>query len=84
MSAPAFEEELRQHLSDAPNIIIDFKEVGYISSAGIRVFLAAENTLEKQGGQMKLIHVNEQIIEIFEIVGFMDVVTVEQQNGPRA
>lgn len=77
MSAPIFEEEFSRHLSDGTDIIVDFKEVSYISSAGIRALLATENALEKRGAKMKLIHVNEHIIEIFELVGFMDVITVE-------
>lgn len=77
MSSPVFEKELRAHLAGADSIIVDFEQVNYISSAGLRVFLAVENTLEERGAEMKLIHVNEHIIEIFDLVGFMDVVSVE-------
>ena len=56
---------------------MDFSEVNYISSAGLRVFLAVEQYLGKQGAEMKLIHVSESVMEIFELVGFLDVVTVE-------
>ena len=77
MTSPIFEKELRQQLSGVDSIVVDFEKVNYISSAGLRVFLAVENTLEEKGAEMKLIHVNEHIIEIFDLVGFMDVVTVE-------
>lgn len=77
LTSPVFEEEMRGHLDDAPCIIVDFAQVKYISSAGLRVFLALEQYIEDRGGEMKLIHVNEHIIEIFELVGFLDVVTVE-------
>ena len=77
MTSPVFEKELREHMSGVESIVVDFEKVNYISSAGLRVFLAVENSLEEQGGEMKLIHVNEHIIEIFDLVGFMDVVTVE-------
>ena len=77
MTSPIFEKEFRQHLSGVDSIIVDFEKVDYISSAGLRVFLAVENTVEEQGAEMKLIHVNEHIIEIFDLVGFMDVVDVE-------
>lgn len=77
MTSPVFETELRAHLSGVDSIVVDFEKVNYISSAGLRVFLAVEQTLEEKGAKMKLIHVNEHIIEIFDLVGFMDVVTVE-------
>ncbi|MBR6030203.1 MAG: STAS domain-containing protein [Clostridia bacterium] len=77
MTSPIFEEELRRHLPSVRSITVDFAQVDYISSAGLRVFLAVDQTLENQGAEMKLIHVNENIMEIFELVGFLDVVTVE-------
>lgn len=78
MTSPVFEVELREKLPGARNIIVDFENVDYISSAGLRVFLAVEQYLEGREAEMKLIHVNEHIMEIFDLVGFMDVVTVEQ------
>ena len=77
MTSPVFETELRRHLTGVTSVIVDFREVRYISSTGLRVFLSVENTLENQGAEMKLIHVNEYIIEIFQLVGFMDVVKIE-------
>ena len=77
MTSPIFEKELRQHLSGVDSVVVNFEKVNYISSAGLRVFLAVENTLEAHGAEMKLIHVNEHILEIFDLVGFMDVVAVE-------
>ena len=77
ITSPVFEEEFRRHLTGVSDIIVDFEKLDYISSAGLRVFLAVEQTLERQGAEMKLIHVNEHIMEIFDLVGFLDVVTVE-------
>ena len=77
MTSPVFEEELLRHLPGAQRIIVDFENVDYISSAGLRVFLAAEQTLESRGAEMKLIHVSDYILEIFDLVGFQDIVTVE-------
>ena len=77
LTSPAFEEELRGKLEGASHIIVDFAQVDYISSAGLRVFLAAEQQLEDRDADMKLIHVNENIMEIFELVGFLDIITVE-------
>ena len=56
--------------------MFDMAELEYISSAGLRVLLSAQKTMNKQG-QMKVIHVNETIMEIFEITGFSDVLNIE-------
>ena len=76
-TSPAFEAELRQILPGADMIIVDFEQINYISSAGLRVLLAIEQHLESRDASMKLIHVNAYILEIFDLVGFQDVVTVE-------
>ena len=77
-TSPVLENELRQYLDGVQDVIMDLTNVDYISSGGLRVLLATEQLLENRGGSMKLIHVNEHILEIFELVGFMDVVTVER------
>ena len=77
-SSPVLEKELQEHMEGIQKIIMDFTDVEYISSSGLRVLLAAEQMLEERGGSMKVIHVNDYIIEIFEMVGFMAVVTVER------
>ena len=71
-------EELEAQLDGVTEIIMDFEKVEYISSSGLRVLLTAEQKMEDCGGKMKLIHVNEYIIAIFDLVGFMDVITVER------
>ena len=58
-------------------IIIDMERVEYISSGGLRVLLAAEQEMEDRDGQMKVIHVNEHIMKILDITGFLDIITVE-------
>ena len=75
MTSPVFEAELRAHLAGAENVIVDFENVEYISSAGLRALLAVDRSLE--GAEMKLIHVNELIMEIFEMVCFTDMIRVE-------
>lgn len=77
MTSPEFEKEFRRNLSGAGSIIVDFEKVDYISSAGLRVFLLMEQLLEARGVEMKLIHVNEHIMEIFNLVGFVDIIRVE-------
>ena len=77
MTTPDFEEELRQHLDDVRSLIIDFSDVDYISSAGLRLFLGLNQSLKSRGAEMKLIHVSDPIMSIFDMIGFRDVVTVE-------
>lgn len=68
-TAPQFEQELKKHLS-LSNLQVDFKNLEYISSAGLRVLLAVYKQVTKQGGSMKLCNLNDQVMEVFEITGF--------------
>ena len=77
LTSPAFEKELRGHLSGISGLIVDLEQVAYISSAGLRVFLAVGQFLENQSADMKLIHVNPHIMEILELVGFPEIIRVE-------
>ena len=56
--------------------IMDFEKLEYISSAGLRVLLSAQKIMSRQG-EMKLIHVSDTIMEIFEVTGFADILTIE-------
>ena len=75
-TAPDLEKELKESLGDATELIIDFKDVEYISSAGLRVLLSAQKIMNKQGS-MKLVGVSDDIMEIFEVTGFSDILTIE-------
>lgn len=75
-TAPDLEKELKGSLGNASELIIDFKGVEYISSAGLRVLLSAQKIMSKQGS-MKLIGVSDDIMEIFEVTGFSDILTIE-------
>ena len=76
VTAPDLENELKASLDGVKELVLDFEKLEYISSAGLRVLLAAQKTMAKQG-EMKLIHVNETIMEIFEVTGFSDILTIE-------
>ena len=76
VTAPELESELATALEDAENLIMDMKDLEYISSAGLRVLLTAQKTMN-QKGTMKLINVNETVMEIFEVTGFVDILTIE-------
>ncbi|MBQ9664057.1 MAG: STAS domain-containing protein [Oscillospiraceae bacterium] len=75
-TAPEVEKELKASLDGVTALTIDMEALEYISSAGLRVLLSARKTMNKQG-EMKLVHVNETILEIFEVTGFSDVLTIE-------
>ena len=75
-TAPNLEKELKSSLDDVTELIMDFEKLEYISSAGLRVLLSAQKTMNKQG-EMKLIHVNDTIMEIFKVTGFSDILTIE-------
>lgn len=75
-TAPQLEAELKQSISDSTELNLDFSKLEYISSAGLRVLLAAQKVMNKQG-KMVIRNVNDVISEVFEVTGFSDILTVE-------
>lgn len=75
-TAPKLEAELKQNISGVEMLILDFDALEYLSSAGLRVLLAAQKVMNKQG-EMIVQHVNETIMEIFEVTGFVDVLNIQ-------
>ena len=75
-TAPQLEESMKESISDVSELIMDFEKLEYISSAGLRVLLSCQKIMSKQGS-MKVIHVSDLIKEIFEVTGFIDILTIE-------
>ena len=75
-TAPKLEAELKQNIGGVALLILDFAGLEYLSSAGLRVLLAAQKVMNKQG-EMIVRNVNETISEIFEVTGFADILTIE-------
>ena len=75
-TAPQLEAELKQSISDNEKLILDFAKLEYISSAGLRVLLAAQKVMNKQG-EMVIRNVNDVISEVFEVTGFSDILMIE-------
>ena len=75
-TAPELEAMLKESLDGVTNLTLDMGALEYISSAGLRVLLSAQKIMTRQGG-MKVTHVNETIMEIFEVTGFSDILTIE-------
>ena len=76
ITAPELEKELKSSLDGVTTLIIDMTALEYISAAGLRVLLSAQKIMNNQG-EMKVNHVNETIMEIFEVTGFSDILTIE-------
>ena len=75
-TSPQLEAEMHPAIDDATELTFDLEKLAYISSAGLRVLLSAQKTMSRQG-EMKLINVNETIMEIFEVTGFSDILNIE-------
>ena len=75
VTAPELEREVSD-LRGVTDLVFDMKNLEYISSAGLRVILKAQKTMNTQGS-MKLKNVGESIMEVFEITGFSDILTIE-------
>ena len=75
-TAPQLEAELKQNINGVEKLVLDFAALEYLSSAGLRVLLSVQKVMNKQG-EMVIKNVNETINEIFEVTGFIDILTVE-------
>ncbi len=75
-TAPQLEAELKTALTGVTALTFDLEKLQYISSAGLRVLLGAQKTMNRQG-TMKVKNANEMILEIFEVTGFCDILTIE-------
>ena len=75
-TAPELEKELDSVLADIKELTFDFAKLEYVSSAGLRVILKAQKAMNAQGS-MKLTGVNDSIMEVFDITGFLDILTIE-------
>ena len=76
ITAPALEKTVNEDIGDTKNLVLDVKGMEYISSAGLRVLLAAQKKMQKIGS-MKVIGVCEDVMDIFEMTGFADILVIE-------
>ena len=75
-TAPQLEAEFKGNINGVEKLVLDFAELEYLSSAGLRVILAAQKVMNRQG-EMVIKNVNDTINEIFEVTGFVDILTIE-------
>ena len=76
VSSPDLEKQLKEVLDSTTLLILDFEKLDYISSAGLRVLLTAQKAMYSKG-EMKVLHVNPTVMEIFDVTGFTDILTIE-------
>ena len=75
-TAPTLDNKVNEIVEETKNLILDFKKLEYISSAGLRVLFGAQKKMQKIGS-MKLINVCEEVMEVFEMTGFADILVIE-------
>ena len=75
-TAPALDKTINEDIGDVKNLVLDVKAMEYISSAGLRVLLGAQKKMQKIGS-MKVINVCEEVMEVFEMTGFADILVIE-------
>ena len=76
ITAPALDKTINEDIGDTKNLVLDVKGVEYISSAGLRVILAAQKKMQKIGS-MKVTGVCQEVMEVFEMTGFADILVIE-------
>ena len=76
ITAPALEKTITESVVNTENLVLDFGGIEYISSAGLRVLLGAQKKMQKIG-TMKVVHVCESVMEVFEMTGFADILVIE-------
>lgn len=77
LTSSHFEDELKQSLDGIRELVLDLAELDYVSSAGLRVLLAAQKRMAKTG-KMRLVNVNPAVMEVLEMTGFADILTIEK------
>ena len=75
-TAPALDKTINEDVADSKNLVLDLKGLEYISSAGLRVLLSAQKKMQKIGS-MKVTNVREEVMEVFEMTGFADILVIE-------
>jgi anti-sigma B factor antagonist len=76
-TAPQLEEELKTSIEGVEELVFDLDKLEYVSSAGLRVLLSAQKIMNKQGS-MLIRNSNEEVMEIFEVTGFIDILNIEE------
>ena len=76
ITAPALDKTINEDIGDTENLVLDVKGMEYISSAGLRVLLGAQKKMQKIGS-MKVVNVCAEVMDVFEMTGFADILVIE-------
>lgn len=76
-TAPQLEDALSSALEGVKELLFDFNNIEYISSAGLRIMLNSQKKMNAAGGSMKLVGVNDVVREVFEVTGFANILSIE-------
>ena len=76
ITAPALDKAINEDIGDTKNLVLDVKGMEYISSAGLRVLLSAQKKMQKIGS-MKVVNVCAEVMDVFEMTGFADILVIE-------
>ena len=76
ITAPALDKTINEDIGDTKELVLDVKGMEYISSAGLRVLLGAQKKMQKIG-TMQVINVCEEVMEVFEMTGFADILDIK-------
>ncbi len=76
ITAPVLDKTINEDIGETKNLVLDVKGMEYISSAGLRILLATQKKMQKIGS-MKLTNVCEEVMEVFEMTGFADILVIE-------
>ena len=77
-SAPDLEASLNSLPEDVTNVTLDLTDLEYVASAGLRIIVASEKSLREKGGSICLAHPNEEVMEILDITGLVDILEIKQ------
>lgn len=77
ITAPALDKTINEDMGETKNLVLDVKGMEYISSAGLRVLLTAQKKMQRIGS-MKVINVCDEVLEVFEMTGFADILSIER------
>ena len=77
LTAPELERKLSDELGDTEELVFNLENVEYLSTAGLRVFLAYSQEMEARGGSIRVVHVNEVIMRVLTLTGFQDFLNIE-------
>lgn len=77
LTAPELERKLADELGDTEELVFNLENVEYLSTAGLRVFLACSQEMEARGGSIRVVHVNEVIMRVLALTGFQDFLNIE-------